>query len=216
MLFSYRAIKLQSKNYRLYEFLEPSSQLRALSTNNKMSYILGNATAFKQLQALLLIAASFKSENTLFLWPDASEAEEAFQEWYPGAQFHQNLLFFNFERTQVDSGTVKKILKARKYVKSEKVTLQIPSYTYDQIKHWNLSGTLTVKNLGNWLTVACNYEGYLYMSREAFDFTDMPDDPLESFAHSHLFALTNGDDRLDFKYYYEQALEKEKGRNNII
>lgn len=202
MLFTYREIKLKSKVFQVFEVLNPSNQLRTLSTSNQMSYVLGNAEAYRQLQALLLIVASYRAENALFMMPDASKTNETLQDWYVGAQFHQHLLFFNFEKTQIDSGDVKKVIMASKYIKAQIVDLKVPKYTYENLKHWRLAGTMTVKNLGKWLTVACNYEGYLYMSREAFDFTDIPDDPDETFAHSHLFALTHGEDRLDFRYFF--------------
>lgn len=204
MKFKCSEMKIKSKLYKLYEVIEVPEQLRVIYSVNDRSSILGNAEAYDFLYKIFLIIGSHKEENSIFIVIDKSASDEKIIECYAGAEFHKNMMLFNFKRTQLTVKTFNRILKMREYVKSNLVDLRLPSYEFEKIDPWELDNALIVKNHGKWLLLSSNYEGYTYMSREALSFTDIEDDPEEFFAHAHLDKLTKLEDKLDLKYFYQE------------
>lgn len=204
MKFTYRELVLKSKKYKIYEPIEVSKQLRAMFTPKDYSCILANAEGFKLLYDLFLIMAGSKNDNVIIAIYDVSKDYEDFQSWYMGGEFHKNIVLTNFERTQISVKDFNRLLGMKKYVRSSNVQLQVPKVNFDRIVDWKLDNTLTVKNHGKWIMISSNMQGYMYMAREASYYLDMEDDPEETFSHSHLFFLSNLEDVLDMRYFYQE------------
>jgi len=204
MKFTYRELHLKSKKYKVYEAFDVPKQLRALSIPKDYSCILANADGFKLLHSLFLIIAGLKDENTIFIVYDHSEENETYQQWYPGGEFHKNLMMFNFERTQVSVKDFNRLVGMLKYTKFTQVELNTPKYDFDKLPYWELDNSLTVKHQGKWIVLSSNYIGFTYMAREASHYHDLEDDPEDNFSHSHLDVLTKMVDVLDMKYFYQE------------
>ncbi|MCT4687118.1 hypothetical protein [Vallitalea sp.] len=203
MKFVYRELIIKSTIYRIYEVANVPKQFRSLYTPNDNSCILANAEGYRFLCNLLVVVANIKIDNSIFLVFDESKECEQFHEYYLGAEFHKNIMISNYRYSHISKKQLSQLLDMRKYTKGRLVKLEIPKYNFDKLYHWNFKNKLTVRNYSKWIMLSSDFDGYLYMAREANSFTDIEDDPEEYFAHAHLSFLTNQEDKLDLRYFYQ-------------
>ena len=194
---------LQSRNYVILEPCDVPVQLRIMDEPGDRATILANAQGYRFLKDLFLIVGAMKQPNCLFVVRDNSPKLERFQFWYPGGAFHKGLILSHHGHVAMTGKAARKVLAMKKYAKQTQVSLQAPAGDFQRLPHWGLENALHVHPHGKWILLASNFEGYLYMAREADGFLNIPDDPEETFAHAHLFFLTQMEDRLDMRYYYQ-------------
>ncbi len=201
---------LKSLNYTILEPCDVPVQLRVMDEPGNRATILANAQGYRFLKDLFLIVGAMKQPNCLFVVRDASPQVERFQSWYPGGAFHKGLILSHHGHAAVTGKIAREVLASRKFARQTHETLRVPACDFQRIPHWGLENTLHVHPHGKWLLLASNYEGYLYMAREADGFLDIPDDPDENFAHAHLFHLTHMEDRLDMRFFYQEIPDETK------
>jgi len=205
MKFTAYDLQIESNTYRLFDVIDVPRQLRVVYPQGDTPIILANAMGFDFLESIFKIVSASMKDNCLIRIKDNAKAVERFHDWYPSsAEFHLDMIIYNYQYTQISSKKIMRLLKMLDYSKKECVDIAVPDITYNNNKWWKLKGTLNVDKRSNFLTISSNSYGFLYMADEASSYHDIEDDEKEMFAHSHLFGLCKYEDLLDMRYYYEE------------
>lgn len=197
-------LQMESKTYRLFDALDVPNQLRVVYPQGDTPTILANATGFDYLESIFKISSDSMKDNCLIRIKDNSKEVEKFHDWYPSsAEFHLDMIIYNYQYTQISSKKIMRLLQMLKYSKKKRIDIPVPDINYNN-KWWKLKGALNVDKRSNFLAVSSSSDGFLYMADEASNYHDIEDNEEECFAHSHLFALCKYEDLLDMRYYYEK------------
>lgn len=205
MKFTIYDLQIDLKTYRLFDVIDVPRQFRVVYPQGDTPTVLANAMGFDFLENIFKIMSVSMKDNCLIRVKDNSKERERFHDWYPSsAEFHLDLIIYNYQYTQISSKKIKRLLKMLDYSKEKCIDIAVPSITYNNNQWWKLKGTLNVDKRSNFLTISSNCYGFLYMADEASNYHDIEDDKDELFAHSHLFGLCKNEDLLDMRYYYEE------------
>ncbi len=203
-------LQLENKKYRLYDALDVPTQLRVLYPEGNTPNILANSGGFRFLESIFKIISVSMKANSIIRIKDNSAKREKFYDWYENAaEYHNDLIIFNYQYTQIACKQVQRLLKMLRYKSGIIVDISVPAVSYDDKKWWKLEGTLHVDKRSNFLIVSSNSLGFLYMAEEASDFDNIVDDEDNYDAHSHLFGVCKNEDLLDFRYYFEKTERRE-------
>lgn len=205
MKFEVYNLKMESKEYRVFDVIDVPKQLRVIYPQGSTPNIFANSTGFDFLNSIFKIVSVKMKSNCILRIKDNSKKIERFHKWYSDStEFHLDMIIYNCNYTQISSKKIRRLLKMLEYTKKTVINIAVPNIDYSNDKWWELEGRLSVDKRANFLMISSTSYGFLYMSEEASRYHDIEDDENEFFEHSHLFALCKNEDLLDMRYYYER------------
>jgi hypothetical protein len=206
--FIQKQIRIRNNDFFVYQPFETPKKLWFVNPVTRTRSILGSSEGFSFLRELFMIVGTNNKRNSLFFIPHQTKVHDDLNRWWPNANFHLNLVCFNYHNAQLPTKVIKTILERSELITG--ITLEL-DYPKEAIKDYEkkyhemgikLSRKLTCKSISKILTIAGDQDIFIHLSRLVHDYGSIEDNEDYNGFHRHADWLgSSKENGIDFFYY---------------